>query len=66
MDVSKTSHLLEHMADAPCPLCSFTKSRGEGARDVGRDYSRDTSHVRTTERKLSIVAAERDAMEGVG
>lgn len=33
--VSKFSHLLGHMADAPCPLCTFMRSRGEGARYTG-------------------------------
>lgn len=64
--VSKTSHMLGHMADAPCPLCTFIKSRGEGARYTGPDTSQSVSHVRTTGRTLSVVAAVRDLLESEG
>lgn len=64
--VSKTSHLLGHMADAPCPLCTYTKSRGEGARYTGPVTSQDASQVRTTGRTLSVVAAVKDLLEREG
>lgn len=63
---SKTSHLLGHMADAPCPLCRFTKSRDEGTRYTGPDSSRDISHVTTTRRTLSVVAAVKNLLERKG
>lgn len=55
--VSKTSYMMGHTANAPCPLCSFTKGEGEGARYAGPGSSRDVALVRTTTRTLAVVAA---------
>lgn len=55
--VSKTSHLMGYTANAPCPLCSFTKAEGEGACYAGPSSSRDVALVRTTTRTLAVVAA---------
>lgn len=62
--VSKTSHLMGHTANAPCPLCSFTKEQGEGASFAGRENSREVSLVRTTARTMSVVAAARAVIQG--
>lgn len=64
--VSKTSHLLGHMADAPCPLCTFMKSGGEGARYTGPETSQSIAHVRTTGRTLTVVAAVKDLLVSEG
>lgn len=55
--VSKTSYMMGHTANAPCPLCSFTKAEGEGARYAGPSSSRDIALVRTTTRTLAVVTA---------
>lgn len=55
--VSKTSHMMGHTANAPCPLCSYTKAEGEGARYAGSSCSRDVALIRTTKRTLAVVAA---------
>lgn len=55
--VSKTSHMMGHTANAPCPLCSFTKAEGEGARYAGPSSSRDVALVRTTTRTVAVIAA---------
>lgn len=62
--VSKTSHMMGHTANAPCPLCSFTKAEGEGARYAGPSSSRDVALVRTTTRTLAVVAAVKAVLSG--
>lgn len=64
--MSKSSHLLGHMADAPWPSCTFMKSRAEGARYTGPVTSQSVSHVRPTGRTLSVVAAFKDVLDGEG
>ncbi|OSX70345.1 hypothetical protein BU14_0782s0001, partial [Porphyra umbilicalis] len=60
--VSKTTHLMGHTANAPCPLCSFTKPRNEGSFYAGKKSSREAALVRTTERTLAVVGAVQDVL----
>jgi len=62
--VSKTTHLMGHTANAPCPLCSFTKPRNEGSFYAGKQSSREAALVRTTERTLAVVGAVQDVLRG--
>jgi len=62
--VSKTTHLMGHTANAPCPLCSFTKPRDADSFYAGRQSSREAALVRTTERTLAVVGAVQDVLRG--
>jgi len=62
--VSKTAHLMGHRANASCPLCSFTKPRGEGSFYAGKQSSREAAIMRTTERTLAVVGAVHDVLNG--
>lgn len=54
--------MMGHTANAPCPLCSFTKPTGEGAHYAGMESSRAAALVRTTGRTLAVVGAVKDLL----
>jgi len=62
--VSKTTHLMGHRANAPCPLCSFTKPRNESSFYAGKQSSREAALMRTTARTLAVVGAVQDVLNG--
>lgn len=64
--VPRTGHLMGHNANAPCPLCSFTKQQGEGAHYAGQSSSLEVSLVRTTGQTLAVVGAAREVMRNAG